>query len=264
MSIRGSSARSNTLSWLVEVNMVRMSFVRFMKFGQNAGKMLNRAFRTVLQIGIPGLPARQRRLPDRTHHDDRGRNHWTPISTLWGCLQSGERLSNTTSRVICFWYGFAASPVTRNPVRCSGIQNQPVQFRAIRNTPVWRTAPRGIPAFQDDGSGASRGHVRCCIHQRTDGFDKIHTKPGRSAVEGVVIFHTADEAGSAVSGSRTAHAAHAKDADNFALIRRPEGACAIVEIRNSIHKICSVMRNPQCVLPVNELTCYGLRMRLME
>ncbi|WP_038356209.1 hypothetical protein, partial [Escherichia coli] len=30
-----------------------------------------------------------------------------------------------------------------------------------------------------------------------------------------------------------------------------------VEIRNSIHKICSVMRSPQCVLPVNELTCYG-------
>ena len=50
-----------------------------------------------------------------------------------------------------------------------------------------------------------------------------------------------------------------ENTDDFVLIRRPEGRHAIVEIRNTIHKICSVMRNPQRVLPVDALTCYGLR-----
>ncbi|EFJ86460.1 hypothetical protein HMPREF9536_03234, partial [Escherichia coli MS 84-1] len=102
------------------------------------------------------------------------------------------------------------------------------------------------------------------IHQRTDGFDKIHTKPGLSAVEGIVIFTRQTKQDPPYPGAGLLTQRTLKDADNFALIRRPEGGQAIVEIRNSIHKICSVMRNPQCVLPVNELTCYGLRMRLME
>ena len=46
--------------------------------------------------------------------------------------------------------------------------------------------------------------------QRTDGFDKVHTEPDLLLLEGTVIF-MADEAGSAVSGSRTAHAAHAQE-----------------------------------------------------
>ena len=55
-----------------------------------------------------------------------------------------------------------------------------------------------------------------------------------------------------------------ENADDFVLIRWPEGRHAIVEIRDSIHKICSVIRSPQRVLPVDALTCYGLRMGLME
>lgn len=74
----------------------------------------------------------------------------------------------------------------------------------------------------------------------------------------------ADEAGSVVSGAGLLTQRTLKDTDDFVLIRRPEGCHAIVEIRNSIHKICSVMRSPQRVLLVDELTCYGLRMGLME
>ncbi|EFJ90356.1 hypothetical protein HMPREF9531_04601, partial [Escherichia coli MS 45-1] len=102
------------------------------------------------------------------------------------------------------------------------------------------------------------------IHQRTDGFDKIHTKPGLSAVEGVVMFPRQTKQDPPYPGAGLLTQRTLKDADDFVLIRWPEGCQAIVEIRNSIHKICSVMRSPQCVLPVNELTCYGLRMRLME
>ncbi|WP_096941381.1 hypothetical protein, partial [Escherichia coli] len=39
--------------------------------------------------------------------------------------------------------------------------------------------------------------------------------------------------------------------DDFVLIRWPEGCQAIVEMRDTIHKICSVMRSPQRVLPVD-------------
>src|SRR5699024_7737827 len=95
-------------------------------------------------------------------------------------------------------------------------------------------------------------------------FDKVHTKPGLSAAEGSVIFTWQTKQDPPYPGAGLLTQRTLKNADDFALIRWPEGGKAIVEIRNSIHKICSVMRSPQRVLPENELTCYGLRMGLME
>lgn len=67
---QGSSARSNTLSWLVVVNMVRMSSVRFMKNGVIREMGLRAAFSTANRDCRQGNG-----LPDRTLHGDRGRNH---------------------------------------------------------------------------------------------------------------------------------------------------------------------------------------------
>ncbi len=103
-----------------------------------------------------------------------------------------------------------------------------------------------------------------CIHQRTDGFDKIHTKPGLSAAEGTVIFTRQTKQDPPYPGAGLLAQHTVENADDFVLIRWPEGRHAIVEIRDSIHKICSVIRSPQRVLPVDALTCYGLRMGLME
>ncbi len=78
----------------------------------------------------PGLPARQRASGSHTPRRSRAKSLNAQIRSLNRASQSGDRRSSTTSRVICFWYGFA-SPVTRNPVRCSGIQYQPIQFGAV-------------------------------------------------------------------------------------------------------------------------------------
>lgn len=72
---QGSSARSNTLSWpVIEVNMVRMSFMRFMKVVQMRINLLNGVFRAGLLRDTVDY-RRGNGLPDRAHHDDRGRNH---------------------------------------------------------------------------------------------------------------------------------------------------------------------------------------------
>ncbi len=60
---------------VIEVNMVRISSVRFMKVVRMRGKVLSRILRTVLQIRDSRDYRRGNGLPDRTHHDDRGRNH---------------------------------------------------------------------------------------------------------------------------------------------------------------------------------------------
>lgn len=74
MSISRALARSNTLSWLVVANMVRMSSVRFMKVVRMRGNLLNGAFRAGLLRDTRDY-LRGNGLPDRTPHDDRRRNH---------------------------------------------------------------------------------------------------------------------------------------------------------------------------------------------
>lgn len=55
MSIRGSSARSNTLSWLVVVNTVRMSPVRFIKVVRMRGESAEIVLSELACYGIPGI-----------------------------------------------------------------------------------------------------------------------------------------------------------------------------------------------------------------
>ena len=64
---------------------------------------------------------------------------------------------------------------------------------------------------------------RCCIHQRTDGFDKVHTEPDLSAAEGTVIFTWQTKQDPSYPGAGLLTQRTLKDTDDFVLIRRPEG-----------------------------------------
>ena len=150
--------------------------------------LLNGVFRAGL-LRDTGDYRRGNGLPDRAHHDDRGRNHWTPISTLWGCLRSPVNDCPAPHPVLSASGTVPLHPVTRSPVRCSGHPESAGPVQGHRNTPVWRITPRGIPVFRMTGQEPAEVTSGCCIHQRTDGFDKIHTEPDFSVTEGVVMFH---------------------------------------------------------------------------
>ncbi len=78
------------------------------------------------------------------------------------------------------------------------------------------------------------------IHQRTDGFDKIHTKPDFSVTEGVVMFPRQTKQAPPYPGAGLFTQRTVENTDDFVLIRRPEGRQAIVEMSDTIHKICSI------------------------
>ncbi len=216
---------------VIEVNMVRISSVRFMKVVRIGERCWAVFSERSCRSGIAGIPARQRASGSHTPRRSRAKS-WTPRSNLWGCLRSPvndcpAHIPGYLFLVRCRFPRWREARTLLQASRISRSSSGPSKYS------VWRTAPRGIPAFPDDGSGARKVASGFRIHQRTDGFDKIHTNQVCLLLKALSCSH-GRRSRSAVSVSRTAHAAHAQGRRWLVLIRWPEGCQAIVEIRNSI------------------------------
>ena len=242
---------------LLRSTWVRISSVRFMKVGQMRGESAETELSELALLG---------------YRDCRQGN-----SLASGSLYSGDRgakLPNALIRSL----NRACSPATGDPVpiprsasgaallhgdakpstllRASSIQ--PIQFGAAEILLSDAIAPTyGIPGFPDDGSEPAKVASGFRIHQRTDGFDKIHTKPGLSAAGR--RCHVPRQTKRRIrrirgAGLLTQHAQGHKWLCSDKTARRVP--CYSRKIRNSIHKICFRYAAHNASLPVNELsTC---------
>ncbi|MCU4300896.1 hypothetical protein HFK70_025380 [Escherichia coli] len=80
---------------------------------------------------------------------------------------------------------FTDKTLSRKP---GAVQYQPIQFGAVEILLSDAQHHVVFRLFRMTGQEPAKVASGFRIHQRTDGFDKVHTEPDLSAAEGVVMF----------------------------------------------------------------------------